>query len=59
MAGLERGETTNMGVSERNTVPDPSQAMSSLLPGPAWRAREREPWDPRVEGSAEAAVRGC
>lgn len=56
---MEQGETTNMGVSERNTVPDPSQAMSSLLPGPAWRAREREPWDPRVEGSAEAAVRGC
>lgn len=58
---MEQGKNTNMGVSERNTVPqpDPSQAMSSLLPGPAWRAREREPWDPRVEGSAEAAVRGC
>lgn len=52
LAGLEQGVTTNMGVSERNTVPqpDPSQAVSFLLPGPAWRVRERGPWDPRVEG---------
>lgn len=53
----EQGMATNVGVSERNVVPTPHATQAvSLLPEPGLRKRQGG-WYPRVEGSAESALR--